>query len=404
MSIELPSHQHTIVGSLLPGRLGARSKFLKTRSLGVTNEKKQKQKGQKFFFRLDFPNILVPTFESRTTISATMARKRNLQKELVLEYRSSWKDANDAVIATRKKLGDKATPDQIFAGASSSMLRNQPTTTTPSSAGGSRVPMNIQVPAVTKPAIKEPSSSTIAPKKAPKITKSTKEEQKDDLPTEGGWLSRSKSFHKLTDWAFGLVDQDGSGEVDEKELYSGLLLIHLKLGTMAGPAACKPVTREQVSRVFKKRDADGSGSLDKEEFREVMSVLCGNVFARVAAQWSLTLIVVPLIAKKMVDGIIWLWIFFWTQMDNLDKADALEDTLMTAYNGASEYVMKKTPVVVLKVFNELGNLLELIPSSVWETLPVTLMTCILGVLVVPYTIMQVDDFFHRLADKKKEVS
>jgi len=58
-------------------------------------------------------------------------------------------------------------------------------------------------------------------------------------PKPRGWLSRSKYFRQLTDQAFELVDQDGSGEVDEKELYSGLLLIHLKLGSYAGPAACK---------------------------------------------------------------------------------------------------------------------------------------------------------------------
>ena len=43
----------------------------------------------------------------------------------------------------------------------------------------------------------------------------------------------------MADTAFDLVDADKSGSVDEKELYSGLLLIHLKLGCYAGPAACK---------------------------------------------------------------------------------------------------------------------------------------------------------------------
>lgn len=53
------------------------------------------------------------------------------------------------------------------------------------------------------------------------------------------WLCRTKFFRNMCDWAFTVVDQDGSGSVDEKELYSGLLLIHLKLGSYAGPAACK---------------------------------------------------------------------------------------------------------------------------------------------------------------------
>jgi hypothetical protein len=58
-------------------------------------------------------------------------------------------------------------------------------------------------------------------------------------PPKMPWLARTKFFQRMCDWAFTVVDQDGSGNVDEKELYSGLLLIHLKLGSYAGPAACK---------------------------------------------------------------------------------------------------------------------------------------------------------------------
>ena len=56
---------------------------------------------------------------------------------------------------------------------------------------------------------------------------------------QAGWLCKTCFFHNLYQSAFEVVDADGSGDVDEKELYSGLLLIHLKLGTYAGPAACK---------------------------------------------------------------------------------------------------------------------------------------------------------------------
>lgn len=53
------------------------------------------------------------------------------------------------------------------------------------------------------------------------------------------WLCQTSFFKNMIESAFQTVDADGSGEVDEKELYSGLLLIHLKLGAYAGPAACK---------------------------------------------------------------------------------------------------------------------------------------------------------------------
>jgi hypothetical protein len=53
------------------------------------------------------------------------------------------------------------------------------------------------------------------------------------------WLARTKFFKTMVHQAFEDIDADGSGDIDEKELYSGLLLIHLKLGAYAGPAACK---------------------------------------------------------------------------------------------------------------------------------------------------------------------
>lgn len=113
----------------------------------------------------------------------------------------------------------------------------------------------------------------------------------DEQAARGGWLTRSKRFRKMCDSAFAGVDADGSNSIDEKELYSGLLLIHLKLGTYAGPAACRPLGRERCHAIFVKMDADESGHLDKDEFQKVMSVLFGNVVLRVIAQWSLTLMV-----------------------------------------------------------------------------------------------------------------
>lgn len=69
---------------------------------------------------------------------------------------------------------------------------------------------------------------------------------KDLLMKKRPWLCRTKFFRDLMESSFELVDQDGSGSVDEKELYSGLLLIHLKLGVYAGPAACKVRTMKIV--------------------------------------------------------------------------------------------------------------------------------------------------------------
>ena len=52
-------------------------------------------------------------------------------------------------------------------------------------------------------------------------------------------LTRSQTFQSLVKWAFEQVDTDNSGTIDKKELYAGLLLIHLHLASYAGPAACE---------------------------------------------------------------------------------------------------------------------------------------------------------------------
>ena len=110
----------------------------------------------------------------------------------------------------------------------------------------------------------------------------------------GNMWTRSKNFKKLTDWAFKTIDADGSGQVDKKELYTGLLMIHLKLATYAGPAACRPATREYCEKIFDQMDVDKSGELDREEFTEVMQIVCAQVFTRVTIQWTMTLMIVPM--------------------------------------------------------------------------------------------------------------
>ena len=111
---------------------------------------------------------------------------------------------------------------------------------------------------------------------------------------KGNMWTRSKNFKKLTDWAFQTIDADGSGQVDKKELYTGLLMIHLKLATYAGPAACRPATREYCEKIFDEMDVDKSGELDRGEFEEVMQIVCAQVFTRVAIQWTMTLMIVPM--------------------------------------------------------------------------------------------------------------
>jgi Ca2+-binding EF-hand superfamily protein len=245
------------------------------------------------------------------------------------------------------------------------------------------------------------------------------------------YLANSKWFQKMSAAAFDVVDQDGSGCVDEKELYSGLLLIHLKLGSYAGPAACKvrityhvpvyeyeysissltpdtvqPVDRERVHAVFAMMDIDQSGSLDREEFTQVMTVLCSNVFTRVMAQWAMTLILVPLMAQYMLSAIAWLANFGWTKITELDNFDELLDRGSDLAAFARDWLTEKIPEGLLlhidTVCSKASDLIDAIPESVWSSVPVTLMSCILGIIFVPYTIFTIDEYFANMANKKKK--
>ena len=218
--------------------------------------------------------------------------------------------------------------------------------------------------------------------------------------TPVSWLARTPAFRRMCDNAFHAIDTDGSGTVDEKELYSGLLLIHLKLGTYAGPAACRPLAREKCHAIFEKMDVDESGSLDQEEFREVMMVLFSNVLLRVTVQWSMTLVIVPLVAQKLLDyiyaAVVWIYEFVTT----MDEYSTWADKIELSIEDAGAFLLSLTPSAILRFSSKVGDLLASIPESVWNTVPLTLISTILGILVVPWVIFKVDDFFQYLASRK----
>jgi EF hand len=219
--------------------------------------------------------------------------------------------------------------------------------------------------------------------------------------TTSSWLCRTKYFRNMCDAAFETIDQDESGSVDEKELYSGLLLIHLQLGMYAGPAACKPLGRERVSKIFYEMDVDRSGSLDRDEFRAVMMLLFSNVVFRVMVQWSMTLMIVPCIARSLLDAIYATLDFLYNIVTNLDEyshmANAFELTLEAIGEAIVDHLL---PSIVVKLAATAHFYLQTIPDAVWNSIPLTLLSTILGMLVVPYLILQVDDFFQHLAARK----
>jgi hypothetical protein len=243
-------------------------------------------------------------------------------------------------------------------------------------------------------------------KAAVTVATTAKRDRTRKTPKRASWLTRTSFFRGILEGAFAEVDADGSGHVDEKELYSGLLLIHLKLGAYAGPAACKPISREKCHDVFTKMDVDGSGSLDRDEFDAVMMVLFGNVLLRVLFQYACTLLIVPLIAQLILGGIVrgikMTYQFVSTLDEHSQMADIVEVELEQIWEALTVRVHDLMPGQVRQWGALLSGYAKAVPSSVWNTIPLTLLSTILSLMIIPWSLMKIDDFFQSLADKTKK--
>lgn len=154
-------------------------------------------------------------------------------------------------------------------------------------------------------------------------------------------------------------------------------------------------------------DADQSGSLDKEEFEAVMMVLFGNVMTRVAIQYACTLLIVPMIAQALLDGLYWLSGKTYEQITTLDEhydlANTLELTLENAWAQATEFWQEKVPGTLQEGAGAAGAQLQewidLVPDSVWNTIPLTLLSTVLSLMLIPWSLLKIDAFFQALADR-----
>jgi hypothetical protein len=219
-------------------------------------------------------------------------------------------------------------------------------------------------------------------------------------------LRKSQPFKRLCHAAFSVIDCDKSGQVDKQELYTGLLLIHLRLAAFVGPAACRPVTKDQADTLFDLMDVDHSGTLSEKEFEEVMIVLCSSIVSRVLLLFSMTIFLIPILARNTVSLLLQLYaqeslntfvttswnklvnnpIFFQITSQNQNKLSHILYSTYTTCGNATYFVLTK------------------IPRTVLDTMPFTLVSSILGSLLVPWCLLKIDSFFEIMArgsvDKK----
>jgi hypothetical protein len=135
-----------------------------------------------------------------------------------------------------------------------------------------------------------------------------------------------------------------------------------------------------------------------------MMVLFGNVLFRVACQYALTLALVPFTARTILNVLTTVFAWIVTTIQQLDEHSSLDNTMefflehvMATIRG---FLVAYTPAVLQTAGSKIVTLVDKIPASVWATIPLTLISTILGMMAIPWTLMKVDDFFQNLADSK----
>ncbi len=254
--------------------------------------------------------------------------------------------------------------------------------------------------------------------KAPKSKMKTESSEKRSI------FTGSSFFRKLCDDVFNSIDVDKSGKINESELYQGLLLIHLKLGLYFGPAACKPISLERTKFIFNKLDTNRDGSLDKEEFGKVLALLMGNVVSRILFQFVCTLLIVPFVANTILEkmhggygiltesllpvfrekylpllevalGVDLIFGFvsatFATVNDVIQKT-GITELMFNVTEEPAEFIAEKFDAFVLQPISE-------IPQETWDSIPLTMVSTALALMIVPYSLVKTDDFFRFIANK-----
>ena len=143
-------------------------------------------------------------------------------------------------------------------------------------------------------------------------------------------------------------------------------------------------------------------------------VLFGNVLMRVAIQFACTLCLVPILAQYVLDGMLWLSGYMYylgtTLDDHSSIIDQAETTLLGFWNETTTWWDELlpwddiVPNVMWTVVDKGKEAFDAIPASVWATIPLTLISTILSIILVPWSMLKIDDWFASLAEKKGKVT
>ena len=122
-----------------------------------------------------------------------------------------------------------------------------------------------------------------------------------------------------------------------------------------------------------------------------MKILYSQVFTRIVIQWTLTLMIVPVTTKHIINyTTLFLYAVheFWKDID--DDLDPLQRLLWKLW----ELVLYYSP----EQLDQLGAIVWLIISKIpWKSMPPIMLTVAQVSVALPYVLNHVEDFFRRAA-------
>lgn len=99
------------------------------------------------------------------------------------------------------------------------------------------------------------------------------------------------------DKIFDDADTNQDGSISTSETYELVLKMYVQINRKA---PIPPPSREKVAELFRGADADRSGRLSRDEFRELALVLASRATTRLVAHKFVTIVCAPLLAVEVV--------------------------------------------------------------------------------------------------------
>jgi hypothetical protein len=114
------------------------------------------------------------------------------------------------------------------------------------------------------------------------------------------------------------------------------------------------------------------------------------------------------LAQQVLNGIVYairqLYLFVSTLDEHSQFADTVEVSLETVWEELMDFLHSHitVPGVVSNVTSTLKGYVQAVPSTVWNSVPLTIVSTILSLMIIPWSLMKIDDFFQSLAERNKK--